>query len=569
MKANLPPIIEVNMSSPRNPAPLSDRPVVQAAITADEIEYLLAYLFRCPEVFQAACQQLRPEHFREGAEPHYALLWRIALTLYQEHGLPALFEHAERARGVVETQARAYATAHPELLVGRYQEILFGNERPGTGLFNFIYNPEMRLEDLSRELGHALLRKFLHEREVGDSLRRLVANTGTQALLNPSETLTQLQARAQQIDMLSERMDQSIFPGDWAPQRLDKFPTGLSFLDEHMEGGQCRQEVYGILGAIGVGKTQLACQMAMEAALFQETNSGWGGDVVLCHYEAGVEEIRRRVLAAAVEMPPEQIENFDAARLSTTGRLKEYERRHFADKIRRHQQGQGPPVLGERERIATMRQILARNLVLMDLSCPPGRPRQGMGYIPEIATGLRQRQQATGRPIAVVIIDYAGLCANRYLYNRNLPASQLGDLIGSFGDQCRTQIAVPFDCAVWVFHQLSGEANKASFRQPLSHADAAEARNFAENLWFCFTMGIPHRQYGCFKVACTKQRRGPRLGREWLLHNNGLGRIVDVSQEYATNEAGDIIPVRELAQPASQPPFPRPYRRSVRDRLHG
>jgi hypothetical protein len=124
------------------------------------------------------------------------------------------------------------------------------------------------------------------------------------------------------------------------------------------------------------------------------------------------------------------------------------------------------------------------------MSGPKEYPKQGSGYLEEVASWL-EREKRLGHMPCCVIIDYAGLCVKRHVHERGLRDEKYYALLSHFGYECLRLIAQPFDTPVWIMHQLSGEANKRTSATKQHHADAAGSRSFAENLWFCFELGIP------------------------------------------------------------------------------
>lgn len=96
----------------------------------------------------------------------------------------------------------------------------------------------------------------------------------------------------------------------------------------------------------------------------------------------------------------------------------------------------------------------------------------------------------------------------------------LRHLIGSMGDKCKKLLAVPYDCPVWLFHQLSSAANTRTYATRQHGTDAAEAKNFPENVSFCFELGCRDQEFGAFFMTCSKGRRAA-VGRSPLLVMEG------------------------------------------------
>jgi hypothetical protein len=113
-------------------------------------------------------------------------------------------------------------------------------------------------------------------------------------------------------------------------------------------------------------------------------------------------------------------------------------------------------------------------------------------------------------------------------------------------------IAVPFNCSVWIMHQLSGEANKGTWAKRQTHADAKGTTSFAENLWFCFQLGLPHPKLKAMEFRCGVARRTAvgdpvivrldgelgtiRLAPEIIRQDNNLVLRSELPADYDPNE---------------------------------
>jgi hypothetical protein len=144
---------------------------------------------------------------------------------------------------------------------------------------------------------------------------------------------------------------------------------------------------------------------------------------------------------------------------------------------------------------------------------------------------------------------------------------KLRHLTGDFGDECRRLIADRFGCQVWVLNQLSGQANKKGPGARFTHADSAEATNFAENLWYCFWLGNKDRRNNTLAFGCSKTRRSEGVEDSVLELRGEYARFVSANDRFSicpntrrivkrTN--GDIVaphqaPLRAPARPRGGP----------------
>lgn len=132
----------------------------------------------------------------------------------------------------------------------------------------------------------------------------------------------------------------------------------------------------------------------------------------------------------------------------------------------------------------------------------------------------------------MILIDYVGAAADRYCQARNLdPAKQLRHLIGKMPLRVKNQLAAPLGCPVWLFHQLSTEANALKPGAAPKITQASEAHNFAENLSFCFMLGTKTNDQLAV-MTNVKQRRAAKQD-DCVVHIDGLfSRIVSTGSMY-------------------------------------
>jgi hypothetical protein len=479
-------------------------PEVGPRVAEAQKGWLLAYLLRDREIFRDGACHLKPEFFDIATEPDCHLLWIAACSLAKRFGEQALFENPTQARNVLEAEAKAYAESHRDEFLPDCWEILFAQPH---GLVAWIYS--LKPEEMHAPYGRELLIHFLRERSVQEPLRRLVAKADGGVIADFPAIVLDLQQKEQEIDCLQPGIAESIFPEGWEPKTLGLYPTGVPFIDKVMHG-QAPGEVYGVLGAYGSGKTTLAVQLVCQTAKTELLAVDSGAKPLeklrhafLFHYEASRDEICVRLLSHAAQIPQDKIQQWGKYPLSRAGHLDDYEKMRFASQIEKLGIEK---IAGESERLARARLRLQRNVLTADMSGPPGRPAQGSGHIGEIAIELA-RNARLGRKPGIVVIDYAGVCCDRYLASRNLPYGALRHLLKQFASECRRQIAAPFETPVWIMHQLSGEANSRTHATKQHHTSAADCKSFAENLDFAFNLGTKDETHGALYFTNSKARR--------------------------------------------------------------
>jgi hypothetical protein len=477
-------------------------PQVTSRLSLEERRYLLAHVLRFESLYVQAAQYMTPQLWSAPEELFLRIAWQAALDSEMEWGRPYLF--GQRVRAWVTLHQRCEILAQQYQLPADQRALLFQNDPLQPGFLPWTYsNLPQQAFDLER--GQSLLARFLTERWIQDPARELFQRTQEETLVELPTLLEELHQRQKTVQALMQSPIEDPFPSNWRPAIQKRQPTQVPFLDQMLHGGHMPGEVYAILGAFGSGKTILAVQLAVGAARAEQERFYYHPDTplrrsYLFHYEAGLNEMRCRVLSHAAQVDREAIAHWD---LSRRGRLKPYEKKLFAAAI----QAQGMDLPGEAERIEAVLPSLRRNLCLVDMSGPQHRPKQGSGGIAEIEAILTGERRRGWQPCCVVI-DYAGLVVRRYVLENRVPERQEYLLLTHFGHECHRRLAAAFQTPVWIIHQLSGAANARDWHERLSHADAQGSKSFAENLWYCFELGTMNREHRAAKLWCSKARWG-------------------------------------------------------------
>jgi hypothetical protein len=124
----------------------------------------------------------------------------------------------------------------------------------------------------------------------------------------------------------------------------------------------------------------------------------------------------------------------------------------------------------------------------------------------------------------------------------NDPVTNMRFHIARFGMECKRELAVNFKCPVWVFHQLTGEANKRTSGTQQHYTDAAESKSFAENLVFCFALGTKDESNDTLLLTCSKARRA-KVGPPPLLMIEGkFYRLVPASDYFYNTKTKRVEP---------------------------
>ena len=170
-----------------------------------------------------------------------------------------------------------------------------------------------------------------------------------------------------------------------------------------------------------------------------------------------------------------------------------------------HEIGRGKVIHGERERLINARKRLDnKNLWLKDYSGT--YPGVGNGGIDEIVVDL-EREQHLGRRPVLVIVDYAGIAVTNYINAHPQVRMEEWQMLNNYINDIRRKVAIPYNCSVWVLHQLHGDETRKGPTARQHHSRMRGARNFADNAAFAFVMGNLDPQTSALQIECTKHRR--------------------------------------------------------------
>jgi len=471
-------------------------PKTQPRLTFDEKEDILLHLLWFPKLFAEAKRQLKVEHFYAD-ERHYALLWKTLLELSDVSGGQLVTKGLKRRLiAAINTKLENY----PDCITAEQRNDLI------DGPSNFI-EWAFNQTELYEQDGRVLLCALLRERTVIDPLKQYFLNSGDQNPTDLKQVLNEAAKQETKIVSVAANPIIQACPDGWKPKKYELTPTNISFLDKYLGGGTAPGDAVGILGPTGVGKSTLAVMIAVEAAFYQQmltdTEDKELGHVYLFSYEAPIDpEVQLRTLSYAAQIHRDTL--FTDAEFSTKGNLKQYEKKLWADNLKA-----GMDVPGEKERIDAVSSKLRRNLWLCEFSgALANSPYIGSGGPQEIVDYLSMERDA-GKKICCVIIDYVGLAARRQMANDGVSVNEIRHFIGGYADVARRLIAENFGACVWLIHQLTGAANNSAPTVKQTHASAAEAKNWAENLHFNFSLGTKYKANGvdlCL-FNCSKARR--------------------------------------------------------------
>ena len=532
-------------------------------LTDRQKEFCVSTILRSKQMFKFAATRLTVAVFLQ-KEAGYATLWECLLQFYQENKrLPTLTQIT------AELEARVHS--NPELMteeqLGEVDELLQRAYETPRKEFSL----KLAKQYLGRWLEERLFRQLRSDIEQGPApalLPAILERTAKELRSVHAVSTAGLTGPFPVMDSDEEQLaalEQS--------QNLMKVPTGLEFLDPFLGGGQAPGEVYGAMGPIAGGKTTLGVMLSGSVArnLYAEyIVAGQQGPmpvIYMVYWEEPLISVRARLLSYIAGVPKEDMEEFCLSKLSTSAdetTYKDYELRRYSSLLAL---GERPP--GERERILHAIRISNACLVPIDFT---GAKQELAAFAPQMTAGLlatiEADQQERGNPgIAMVIADHAHAAAVQHCSNKGLdPSKHMPHLLSQMPLDLKTQLAGPFKCPVWLFHQLKAASNSQSAGVVPSSADAMWAKNFAEFCDFCIVMGTKNKD-DLMLIANGKPRRTgqipPRIihldGRFATMHDRSSDFVLDGKKiveksdysQYAPGAVDDEEMPTERARPAA------------------
>jgi hypothetical protein len=274
-------------------------------------------------------------------------------------------------------------------------------------------------------------------------------------------------------------------------------------------------------------------------------------------YELDLNQIRERVYAYGARIDRTVLNAPGGVKLSTAAdpaSFHAYEDEQWVN-------GPGGNKQGEVERIATFNQNMGGSKSKLRLVDYSGRVAgHGQGGVDEAVRFIRADSARCRRRVAGVVFDYAGLCIKRYIVGARLKPESEVALTDAFVDQVRSRIALPFDCPVWILHQLHGSlANKAS-GVSFHHSQARGARNIGDNADYALVLGNRDKTTNVLNIAATKTRRSVLREEPVIVHFDGrFGRFSQAEGWAVDPGTRQLVPQAVLNQLAAAPFAGQPH----------
>ncbi len=394
----------------------------RTVLTDADKETMMAVLIRNLEVFELFKDTLKAKDFGD-ANVVYAAIWQLLQDYHAEFGkLPN--------RSILKTGLATAIENDPEMLMDDQQGV-------AEGIIETAFDDKGTWDtNLSESEDHAewaikTVKKFQQEL-IAAKVRATIQTPGWIRADLPN-FLETARHETEEVAAIGVSTAASLFPDGWDQDGgINTFSTGVDFLDVALKGGHAPGEVYGVLGPFASCKTTLAVMLAVEgcrqaAQILKET--GEHQYVFLASFEAGLPELRIRTLSYAAKIERSSLEHMGQqglAFLSTAKHLRPYEETLFATALEA-----GQKVLGERGRAKLAMKMLAKHLIILDMTGGDEQHRgAGSGYIAEIASRIKAELRGRGPDAScrLAIIDYVGAMAKRHLAVANKDVERVAAL---------------------------------------------------------------------------------------------------------------------------------------------
>jgi hypothetical protein len=513
-----------------------------ARLDSREIAFMLATIARIPDVFLVARFQLTTDLF-DASEAHFVLVVRAIFAAAESNG-GLIPQDRDVARELICLKCASEIAT--DTTRRYYNGAVEKKVLDDGGLLDMVFAMPISKEVTAE--GMTLLRRFITERKVADAIVRAFAGiTSRDTIDNPVAMIARIEGHARSVVGLG------VDPGspavvdqiDFLPPGAAVVSTQVPWLDEVMNGGHAPMEAYVILGPTGGGKSALGVQIAVEGAELQNQIAAEIGPLdagrwYYVSYELTENQMRERVYAYGAKIHRDTFKGpkrRELTKAEARQSMHEYEFEPFVN-------SPGNPLMGEYDRLTAFNKRLSGvndRLTIVDYSGQ--HPGHGVNGVEEIA-GYMKRERARGHRIAGVVIDYAGLCAERMVNHRRLRPEAVYPALAAFMDQVRSLISIPFECPSWVLHQFHGDVNKKAPGARTSHSEAQGSRNFANNADFTFGLSPYNRNTGLLTVTMSKSRRAPGREDDTIVKFDGrFGAFITPDQDYVVDpQTRQIVP---------------------------
>ncbi len=525
------------MSERRRQEEIARRPLLDPK----KKETMLMVLIRQEGAFLQAKAMLTPKEM-EAMGRCYAVLWRAALEFHARRNcLPT--------QALLRDEIQQAVAAQPDLL--QDEELTELDTFLDTAYDDVHHGCQLEQSRMHRDEALDSLRMFLEE-ALSHDLTNVVHQHGTR----PSDLPMILRSASDKMSALAgltgnQAVDDQVFLEGWDSEEAPPLrSTGINFLDTFLGGGDLPTEVNVFMGPLGSCKTLLACYgvgCAIKQANWLYRNGLTDGripKVVYITTETLKTEFRLRVLASMAQIPFDRLASTRLKDLSDAPEpgavpATHYELQYF--------NGAGRSKwLPEIDRARAAVNIANSHLLFIDFTGTTNDARSsGQGGIVELA-GVVQNKLAEYKALGsesypyTFWLDHAAALATRMMTSGKYHRDDRRHLLKDMPLQCRDLLAGPYNTPMWIFHQLSGDANSRGCTAEIDHTDSDECKQFAMYANFAIVCGKPNDEQ-LAKFKCTKHRRQPpSLHRIVRIHGQ-IMRVEDVSETHTISGRSIVL----------------------------
>lgn len=475
---------------------------------------MFIFFMRDSNGFARAKTRLKPESIPP-EDGHYALLWEVLTNFHDQHGvLPKQRVLKAEIQALTE-----YAPVEPEKIAELSLLI--------TKAFS------LKKSELQAEAANEYLRRYLIEQLFSSARSQFFSSDLVP--VQAASVLANFADAAKQAEQADTGAVSDPFPEDWDADNdaVIVQDTGVPYLNHFLNGGHANGEVMLVLGASGSCKTTLAVQLCVECAKLLHRDWYRGGEkeplplvYYICYED--FKSLRYRALSVSTRLErndltkPGFIANLSRQR-PTASKLSPYELLEKAKSVLN----------------ANWRPVDFTGATTDD----PDSQKRGGGLVPEIVDVINAdlAQVAAKRGCktrcAMIIVDYALEMVERHVtvHNQSTDTSYLSRLLQKLPMELRRDLALRYDCPVWLLQQLNADAETVPcYRLPL-RTQAQWCRGMSNACDFTFIIGNPEKDTQLFLFGAAKQRRICPAPPMVLKLEGQFARIRSVNDEYAVD----------------------------------
>ena len=476
-------------------------------------------------------------------------IWQGLKKFYDEQG-----SDKAPSKSMLEHYVRENIRINELFIDEELEAHLYDVADPELGFLAYLYDDV----DINATTGRPLIRDFLKERSVKDVIRELTSEARSTSEI--TEQLNKLADKANQIEQTGNSCnvielipDQCFF--DSLPEARNMVPTGIPFFDMALQGGM-RQEVYGICGATGAGKTTLGRMLFVEGGKLSFADAALNGTKPkVCLYytfEENFERLVSHVVGYGAMIQRDQLSmtrgtNFGVKSASTDPmKPKDYERATWPDDSIRK---------SETQRLDEFRRWANQTLFIRNFTGVPNswetkeeaRNTRAVGCngIDGIRVDAENIARRAGVDIHMIIIDYAYVMCKRQTISARDPERALYSKLRTVADEARTKLVAEFGCPVWILQQITGAFLDSSPLKVPTLADVSDCKAMCNDMAGVWTLGVSDKlrkternRPACVYLASVKQRYADGVAPTILQYDPIFPRMNDVSNDYAEDRLG-------------------------------